>query len=311
MESIMTTASPEPAGDPEATWTGTLAVLASVLEDAGARLSAVGELMRVGPAAGLAQQQGVGAGAILAGMGASGALSAPEGGSDRQSDMATQESAENAGESAGVGGIFGAKAVAAQEAAKSIQDVWKETLDYMDNVENASAKGTADAWLARTQAATRGSKKLQAIHRAAAVAQAIRNTALGITATFKGPPDGPPFPANIAMAAMVAARGASELATIKGQAHDGLDRVPSTGTYLLERGERVVDKRLNRDLSLYLAGQRGNVVNQREQTIHHSPSVNLTINGDPDPDTVRSNRGTLETMIRDIYADHALANPFD
>lgn len=44
---------------------------------------------------------------------------------------------------------------------------------------------------------------------------------------------------------------------VKGQFHDGINNVPSTGTYLLEQGERVVDKRLNQDLKNYLNGEQG------------------------------------------------------
>ncbi len=44
---------------------------------------------------------------------------------------------------------------------------------------------------------------------------------------------------------------------VKGQFHDGINNVPSTGTYLLEQGERVVDKRLNKDLTNYLSGEQG------------------------------------------------------
>jgi len=44
---------------------------------------------------------------------------------------------------------------------------------------------------------------------------------------------------------------------VKGQFHDGINNVPSTGTYLLEQGERVVDKRLNQDLTNYLSGEQG------------------------------------------------------
>lgn len=41
--------------------------------------------------------------------------------------------------------------------------------------------------------------------------------------------------------------------TIAGMAHDGIDNVPREGTWLLDRGERVVDRRTNADLKDYLA----------------------------------------------------------
>ena len=41
--------------------------------------------------------------------------------------------------------------------------------------------------------------------------------------------------------------------TISGMAHDGIDNIPKEGTWLLDKGERVVDSRTNSDLKNYLA----------------------------------------------------------
>ena len=49
----------------------------------------------------------------------------------------------------------------------------------------------------------------------------------------------------------------ASIKSVKGQFHSGIDNVPDTGTYLLEQGERVVDKRLNQDLKNYLSGEQG------------------------------------------------------
>lgn len=62
-----------------------------------------------------------------------------------------------------------------------------------------------------------------------------------------------PFPANLAAMASVAAATASIVSTIQGvsiqgQAHDGLMSVPQTGTYLLEKGERVTTQRTSAKL---------------------------------------------------------------
>ncbi len=165
-------------------------------------------------------------------------------------------------------------------------------------------------WASKLANSVAGLKKLAAVHKAASIAAVVIDTAKGISSAFSGPPNGPPWPLNIAQAALVAATGAQQIAAIKGQAHDGLDKVPSTGTYLLEKGERVVDKRLNRDLSTYLKGAQ-TTVNSHENSVTNSPSVNLTINGNAPADSVEKNRGALESMIRDIFADHALAAPFD
>ena len=44
-----------------------------------------------------------------------------------------------------------------------------------------------------------------------------------------------------------------EAATPMGMAHDGIDNIPKEGTWLLDKGERVVDSRTNSDLKNYLA----------------------------------------------------------
>lgn len=40
--------------------------------------------------------------------------------------------------------------------------------------------------------------------------------------------------------------------TVAGMAHDGIDNIPKEGTWLLDKGERVVDSRTNGDLKSYL-----------------------------------------------------------
>lgn len=45
--------------------------------------------------------------------------------------------------------------------------------------------------------------------------------------------------------------------SLSGMAHDGIDSIPSEGTWLLDKGERVVDRRTNADLKDYLAGKGG------------------------------------------------------
>lgn len=58
--------------------------------------------------------------------------------------------------------------------------------------------------------------------------------------------------------------------SITGMAHDGIDNVPKEGTWLLDKGERVVDSRTNADLKNYLQDARS-----------QSSSPNITINVPP------------------------------
>jgi len=72
---------------------------------------------------------------------------------------------------------------------------------------------------------------------------------------------------------------------VKGQFHDGINNVPSTGTYLLEQGERVVDKRLNQDLKNYLNGEQGGGI---------TVSAPITIQGNASS----NDRELMETLKR-------------
>jgi len=94
-----------------------------------------------------------------------------------------------------------------------------------------------------------------AISKGIAVAQSMINIQQGVSEAMKLG-----WPLGIPAGLKVAAEGAKIMSTIKGtkiqgQAHDGWDSLPSTGTYNLEKGERVVGKSLNQDLTKYLSSQ--------------------------------------------------------
>jgi len=83
-------------------------------------------------------------------------------------------------------------------------------------------------------------KALFAIEKAAAIARSL----VAIQAAIAQASASGPFPANLAAIASVISATAGIVSTItstqiQGQAHDGLMSVPKTGTYLLEKGERV------------------------------------------------------------------------
>ena len=101
-------------------------------------------------------------------------------------------------------------------------------------------------------------------------------------------------------AGLAAAAGAAALG---GQFHDGIDSVPSTGSYLLESGERVIDKRTNRDLKDALKSGGMNGGNNMPATL------NFNVTGVEDPEVInkviQQNRGDFEAMLRQINADRA------
>lgn len=72
-----------------------------------------------------------------------------------------------------------------------------------------------------------------------------------------------PGPLGYAMAASSYAQVLGQVMSMKsvtpqGMAHDGIDNVPTEGTWLLDGGERVVDQRTNEDLKEFLDGSSGN-----------------------------------------------------
>lgn len=200
------------------------------------------------------------------------------------------------------------------QGAEQVKSKWDEVREHVQKLNKQNMDDDISQWLGIVANATSGSKKLQAIHKAASILQIVRNTSTGIMSALAGPPK---FPLNFAIAATVAARGAAQLGKVRGQAHDGIKSIPSTGTYLLERGERVVDSRLNTDLSGFLNAQNGaartnNSVtsDNRSSSVTNAPVINLSIGSDADENAVSSNRGAAETMIREIFADYAMDAPF-
>ena len=149
------------------------------------------------------------------------------------------------------------------------------------------------------------SKKIAAIRRALLLKEAIMQGKAAIMKAWNSAT----FPANLPAVAITTAQTGLVIRDImKGQAHDGMDSLPSTGTYMLEKGERVLSTRANRDLTQFLAN------NGQASKMRGPESVTLEVNGVADPDLVvnalASRRGELEAMIRSISAENVRLAPF-
>ncbi len=98
-------------------------------------------------------------------------------------------------------------------------------------------------------------KAMFLMQQAIAIGQAIISTELAATRALElGPILG--IPASTLVRGMgYASVGLIAGQTIAGMAHDGIDNIPKEGTWLLDKGERVVDSRTNADLTNYLASQ--------------------------------------------------------
>ena len=113
--------------------------------------------------------------------------------------------------------------------------------------------------------------------KAASIAQAIIGTEVAaVQALTLGPIAGPP------MAMMIRGLGYASVGMIAataltGMAHDGIDNVPREGTWLLDQGERVVDRRTNGDLKNFLATAEAG---KAAATGGAAPIVYITIESD-------------------------------
>ena len=65
--------------------------------------------------------------------------------------------------------------------------------------------------------------------------------------------------------------------TAVGMAHDGIDNIPKEGTWLLDKGERVVDRRTNADLKEFLSNNSGGA---SSSTIYLTQYFQITGSGD-------------------------------
>lgn len=113
-----------------------------------------------------------------------------------------------------------------------------------------------------------------AVQKAAAIAQSVIAIQQGIAMAAANP-----FPYNLAAMASVAASTAGIVSNIAavGMAHDGIDAVPETGTWLLQKGERVVTANTSAKLDATL----NRVAQQSTSGNQISQEFTFNVNGDP------------------------------
>ncbi|WP_311750739.1 hypothetical protein [Proteus columbae] len=131
-----------------------------------------------------------------------------------------------------------------------------------------------------------------AAQKGAAIAQATIDT---YAAANKALTSAPP-PMSYALAAGAIAKGIANVAQIKstnlaGMAHDGIDNIPREGTWLLQKGERVVDDRTNGDLKDFLQNQKTSEPQQQPLTVHA-------------PLTIQGNVSSSDKMVMDAIKRH-------
>jgi hypothetical protein len=86
-----------------------------------------------------------------------------------------------------------------------------------------------------------------------------------------------------------ASLAAGELA---GMAHSGITEIPSEGTWLLDKGERVVDSKTNKDLKEFLGNNGGTSIVQ-----------NITINGGDEQSVMKALPQLKQSVIDIVNSD--------
>lgn len=136
-------------------------------------------------------------------------------------------------------------------------------------------------------------KTMFAAQKGAAIAQATIDTYAAANKALASAP----APMNYALAAGAVARGIANVAQIKstsldGMAHDGIDNIPREGTWLLQKGERVVDDRTNGDLKEFLSNQKSGESNAAPIEVHA-------------PLHIAGNVNSADKMVMDAIKRHA------
>lgn len=124
---------------------------------------------------------------------------------------------------------------------------------FQEALRKKDVSGALEAGQQILATAATQSKKAFKLQKAAGIAQAIVNTYKGVSYSLSEYP----MPMAAVMAAIHLAVGLANVNKIKsqkfgGQAHAGLTNVPNEGTFLLQRGERVLAPEQNRDLTAFL-----------------------------------------------------------
>ncbi len=102
------------------------------------------------------------------------------------------------------------------------------------------------------------------------------------------------------MAALTPALATIASVSIDGMAHDGIDNIPKEGTWLLDKGERVVDSRTNSDLKNYLNEAR-NSNSGAKITINNNTGAQVDARQNPD--------GSIDIDVIERQLAGRLSNP--
>lgn len=144
------------------------------------------------------------------------------------------------------------------DAVVKIEDTMKKRQEDIQSAYKLATLGTfssltgsiADMFKETAGESSAAYKAMFIASKAAAIAQAIISTEVAADKALEFDPTG--VMSGITRGLGYASVGMIAAQTISGMAHSGIDNIPKEGTWLLDKGERVVDARTNADLKDFL-----------------------------------------------------------
>lgn len=157
------------------------------------------------------------------------------------------------------------------------------TMNYIQGM-STMAGAMTDILAAAGDKSSVAYKTMFALSKAFAIAQATLNLTSAISQAMADPTALTPAQKFANMAAIAAAGGAlvSQIASasLTGMAHDGISNVPSEGTWLLQKGERVLSPQQNADFTSFLRGGGGGAGGSSSHNVTIQQTLVMQGNGD-------------------------------
>lgn len=144
-----------------------------------------------------------------------------------------------------------------------------------------------------------------AIQKSFAIAQSMMNAYTAVSEALKTP-----FPANLGLMAQAMAEGMSIVANIRaiknpiGQAHDGIMSVPKSGTWNLEKGERVLPKHTAQNLDRTLANLQDKRQSETKIIINNYTGEKTDVQQMPNGDFMVTIGKMMQQVARHEVAEH-------
>ncbi|EPE0240251.1 hypothetical protein ACSFU1_000045 [Escherichia coli] len=165
---------------------------------------------------------------------------------------------------------------------KRMAAIEKKYADARQSIADDMYGGFAAAMTLFGQENTKAMQMAFNAHKAFSIGQATVNMWTAATDAWNDPTN-VTTGQKIAAAALAVSQNMGNIANIKstnvsGMAHDGIDNIPREGTWLLDKGERVVDQRTNGDLKDFLSAQKSGGGNSQPIEVNAPLNINGNVN---------------------------------